>query len=232
MHTKMRSARDNVPTYGSTRLWIEQYRGGWQLLYPSLGISYGVHCTQIGFDVMRWATDEVYTGWVDLDVEVLSVPVVINGMLALGATVALRDPLSNLSDVSLEFDYPRHPALGRASLQDARRINTGATRFTTDPDSTSWLEPGRAQEWPWFNDCSGERVDLRELPGSGETRSLFCCFHTLSEYWASMKNGDLGLVARIEWDGAKLPYRRAWQEFNPNGRVDVVMSLTLERGRA
>lgn len=252
-------------------VWLEQYRGGWQTLCPNAGIARAIHGAEIGFhgeaSVVPWTIAEVHAAAIDLDVELFSVPVMIKRTVTLDkATVTLRDTLSNRSNIALEFDYVSHPALGGPFLEGACRIDTGATRFTSDSESASWIDARREQEWPWVIDSSGKQVDLRDLPRSGEVRSLFGWLHDFSKHWASVENKDLGLKARIEWDGSYLPYAWMWQEFNatdrfpwyrrarviaiepastqtsgkfrhsvlqlsPNGRADVAMSLTLERGR-
>jgi len=185
-------------------LWLEQYRGGWQTLCPNAGNPRCVHGAQVGFhgeaSVVPWTIDEVDVTRALFHVELFSVPVVISRILTVdGATIQLQDTLSNLSDVALEFDYVSHPALGGALLDGACRINTGATRFTSDPDSRGWLESGREYVWPWVIDHSGERVDLRELPPSGESRSLFGWLHEFSEHWASVENDNLDLKVRLQW---------------------------------
>lgn len=200
-------------------LWLEQYRGGWQTLCPNAGSPRSIYGAQVGFhgeaSVVPWSIDEVDVTRALLHVELFSVPVVIHRMVTVnGSSIELRDILSNLSDVALGIDYVSHPALGGTLLEGACRIKAGATRFTSDPDSHGWIEPGREYAWPWAIDGSGERIDLRELPPGSGSRALFGWLHEFSEYCVSVENDNLGIRVRVEWDGSVLPYAWVWQELN------------------
>jgi hypothetical protein len=165
--------------------------------------------------VVPWVVDEVTPTTLSLHVELFLVPVLIRRTIALeGRGFSQVDTLSNLSDTTLEFDYASHPAFGNAFLDAGCRIDTGARRFTADPSSASMLAAGSEHTWPWAETASGRRIDLREVPAPGAPRSLFGWLDDFSQSWASITSRELGVGARIEWDGAHLPYAWLWQELN------------------
>lgn len=209
-------------TFDPVAGWLEQYRGGWQTLCPSAGDPRTVHGAPVAFhgevSVLPWVVDEVTPTTLSLHVELFLVPVLIRRTIALeGPGFHQVDTLSNLSDTALEFDYSSHPAFGEAFLGAGCRIETGARRFTADPSSASILPPGSEHSWPWAVTASGRRIDLREVPAPGSPRSLFGWFDDFSGLWASVTSRQLGIGARIEWDGAHLPYAWLWQELNGSG---------------
>lgn len=200
--------------------WLESYRGGWQTLCPSAGDPRSVHGAPVAFhgeaSVVPWAVDDATATTARLSVELFSVPVRIDRTLALrGPELRLTDVLSNVGGTPLEIDYSQHPALGGAFLDGACRIETGAQRFTSDPESgTTVLEPGSEHAWPEATTVSGERLDLREVPPPGSSREVFGWLDRFAGHWASVTNLDLGLAVRIAWDGEHLPYAWLWQELN------------------
>lgn len=199
--------------------WLEQYRGGWQTLSPSAGDPRHVHGAPIAFhgeaSVVPWRVDDTTGRAARLHVELFSVPVRIDRVVMLtGPTISIVDTLTNLSTTLLEFDYSHHPAFGGAFLDGTCRIETGARRFTSDQQTTSIQNPGSEHEWPYAVATSGNRIDLREIPAAGASRELFGWLHDFTTHWASITNVDLGLTARIDWDGEQLPYAWLWQELN------------------
>ena len=199
--------------------WLEQYRGGWQTLSPSAGDPRRVHGAPVAFhgeaSVVPWGVDDTTGQTARLHVELFSVPVRIDRIITVyGPIISIVDTLTNLSTTPLEFDYSHHPAFGGEFLDGNCRIETGARRFTSDTQTTSIRDPGSEYEWPFAMSTSGDRVDLREIPGPGTSRELFGWLHDFTNHWASITNVDLGLTARIEWDGEKLPYAWVWQELN------------------
>jgi hypothetical protein len=206
-------------TFDPVAGWLEQYRGGWQTLCPNAGDPRTVHGAPVAFhgeaSAVSWVVDEVTPTTARLHVELFLVPVLIQRTIALeGRGLCLMDTLSNLSDTTLEFDYSSHPAFGGAFLNGGCRVETGARRFTADPSSESALPPGSEHSWPWALTASGRNIDLREVPPPGCHRSVFGWLDDFSGAWASVTSTQLAVGARIEWEGANLPYAWLWQELN------------------
>ena len=202
-------------TYDPVAGWLEQYRGGWQLLCPNAGPPRAVAGAPVGFHgeaaSARWTVLAATERTARLRTELFSVPVAIERVMALSAgTLSLRDVVMNLSDVELELDYVSHPAFGGAFLDGNVVLDTGARRYTADPGTTgSFVGPGSEQKWPY-----ADAVDLRELPAPGQRRMAFGWLSDFQDHWASITNTDLGLTVRLTWDGAHLPFAWFWQELN------------------
>lgn len=200
--------------------WLEQYRGGWQTLCPNGGPPRDVHGAPVGFhgeaSAVPWVTDRATTERGDLHVELFSVPVRISRVLELqGAGVRITDTLTNLGRSPLELDYSSHPALGGGLLDGECRLETGARRFTADPDSEATpLEPGSEHTWPLARDREGAPVDLRVLPAPGTAREIFGWLDDFLAPWATVTNPEIGLTVRLDWDGERLPFAWLWQELN------------------
>lgn len=197
---------------------LEQYAGGWQLLCPNAGAPRVVAGAPVGFHGEAWLA-----GWdvVEADelnarlrTELHTVPVLIEREVTLdagSASMTITDVLTNLSEVELEVDYVSHPAFGGAFIDGRVTVDTGARRFTADPDTTGGAVPaGSVADWPY----AADGVDLRIVPGPGERRMLFGWLSDFDGHWASITNLDLGLRVRLDWDGTHLPYAWFWQELN------------------
>ncbi len=204
-------------SYDPTTGWLERYRGGWQTLCPNAGDPRRIYGASVGFHgeaaSVAWTVDGATANSARLHVELFTVPVRIERTVELtGSTLRITDSLSNLSTVPIEFDYSHHPAFGGRFLEGTCRIQSGATRFTPDPQRNGGAESGSAQAWPWGTSTAGDRIDLRDVAPVGEARAVFGWLDGFTEHWASITNLDLDLTVRLEWDGAQLPYAWLWQE--------------------
>lgn len=209
-----RSARVSFDPVGGP---LETYRGGWQLLFPVAGPPRAIHGAPTTFhgeaEAATWTLVEDDVSTARLAVELYTVPVRIERTLVVdGPVLTISDTLSNLSDVDLQLDYVSHPAFSGEFLDGVVRIDTNATAYTADPDTSgSFVAAGSRHAWP-----DAGAADLRVLPAAGTRRMAF---GFLSDFgsdtaWASITNVDLGLSARLDWDPADLPYAWFWQELN------------------
>lgn len=195
--------------------YVERYRGGWNTLCPNAGEPRTVHGAPVGFhgEVVKaqWDVVQSTADSVQLRLTLFSVPVVINREIRVeDGGVVIADELSNLSDVPLDIDYVSHPAFGGRFIEGDVRIDTNARAFNADPATKGGpIDAGTTIAWPGAT----AGVDLRDLPD--EPRALF---GWLSEFdgrpWAMVTNRDLGLAARVTWDGTHLPYAWFWQELS------------------
>lgn len=202
-------------SWDPTAAWLEQYRGGWQTLCPVAGPPRTVHGAPVGFhgeaSTVPWSLERSEADSARLSVELFSVPVRIDRTVSLdGPRARVDDVLVNLSDVELELDFSHHPALGGALLAGDCIIETGARRFTPDPDRCG-TRP--ASPWPAGIDTSGAEVDLEHVPATA-TREVFGWLHDFTDHWATVVSPGLGLGVNLAWDGSRLPYAWLWQELN------------------
>lgn len=209
-------------TTDAVSAWLEGYRGGWQTLCPNAGPPRSVESAPVGFhgeaSLVRWDVQTAGFTTASLHTELFAVPLSIDRGLSLAEdrpALTIVDTLSNLSEEPIEFDYVSHPAFGGRFLDGDCRIDSGATRFTTDPDTSGNVSaPNTAHEWPWVIAEDGSKVDLRVVPPPGERRMAFGWLSDFTEHWAAITNVDLGLSVRLDWDGTYLPYAWFWQELN------------------
>lgn len=206
-------------TVDPTAIWMEQYRGGWQTLCPVAGPPRSVHGAAVDFhgevSVVPWSLDERSETEARLHVDLFSLPIRIARSVSVeGPRFHQVDVITNLSSVPLTFDYSNHPAFGGAFLDGECRIDTGAQKFTSDPEAADVFAGGSEHSWPWAVDRSGLRVDLRVLPRPGVPREVLGFLSDFTDYWVRVANLDLGLAVRIEWDGEHVPYAWFWQELN------------------
>ena len=199
--------------------WLEQYRGGWQTLFPSAGAPRRVHGAPVGFhgegSAAAWTVDEVTASTAQLHLELFSVPVRIDRRVQIAkSSITVVDRLTNLSATALHVDYSHHPAFGGEFLNGECIIQTGATRYTGDAEGPGLVEPDSEHGWPIVTAQNGEAVDMRLVPGPDARTARFGWLHDFTESWASISNPELGLTVRVDWDGNALPYAWFWLELN------------------
>jgi hypothetical protein len=198
--------------------WLEHYRGGWQTLFPNAGPARSVCGAPVPFhgeaSVVPWEVDDKSQTAASLHVELFSVPVRIERTVWLeGPKVTVVDVLHNGSTAELDMDYVQHPAFGGEFLAGNVRIETGASRFTSDPGFTTDAPSGSEALWPWASRPGTDSL-VHGLPAEGSVQQVFGWLDDFSEHRASIINRDLGFAAHVEWDGEHLPYAWFWQELN------------------
>jgi hypothetical protein len=203
------------PTAGA----LEGYAGGWNILCPSAGGARTVAGAPLPFHGEAWAVPwkvvDASAGSATLRVELYSVPLAIERTVALDdGTISLVDELTNVSVVPLDVDYVSHPALSTSFLDGKCTIDTGARRFTVDPDHLGPLTPGSTHDWPLVGEPDGGGLDLGTVPTPGTSHTVFGWLSDFDGHWACVTNHDLGLAVTLEWDGTHLPYAWWWQELN------------------
>lgn len=210
-----------APFVGTDSLssFMAGYRGGWQTLSPNAGDARTVHGADVGFHgeaaVSVWSVVEADGGLARLSLDLFSLPLRIERDATLReSTFEVRDRLTNLSDQALEFDYVQHPAFGADLLANECRIETGARRFTADPQTAGPLAAGAAFGWPAVATTDGGLLDLRLLPGPGSQQLAFGWLSDFVRPWYRIANRKTGLAVDVEWDADHLPYAWFWEELN------------------
>ncbi|WP_345763291.1 DUF4432 family protein [Diaminobutyricibacter sp. McL0608] len=195
------------------------YRGGWQTLVPNAGAARTIHGAALGFHgevaVSAWTVVDARDDRAILSLDLLSLPVRIEREVRLHrGTLQVQDRLTNLSTQPLEFDYVQHPAFGADLLADACRIETGARRFTADPETTGPLAAGTEFGWPDATTVDGRPLDLGDLPAPGTRHMVFGWLSDFERPWYRITNTRTGLAVEVEWDAEQLPYAWFWEELN------------------
>ncbi|QHO70385.1 hypothetical protein BHD05_12710 [Marisediminicola antarctica] len=202
----------------STSIWMEQYRGGWQIICPNPGAPRVIGGAEVGFhgetSTAPWRVTSRSSANVALESELFTIPLRVRRSVALdGARITVSDELQNLSNQRLEFDYCSHPAFGGPILEGDVRLTTGAGRFHPDPETFGAAGPSGT---PWPTGDFGDRdpVDLSVLGRDATNPLVFGWLSDFADRWVQLSNHDLGIAARVTWDAAELPFTWLWEELN------------------
>lgn len=230
----IRGGRSGVTSTGSMHTWLEQYRGGWQVLCPNAGAPRTVRGSDWGYhgeaSVAGWRVVARAPQMLSLTTELVSAPLAIARDIAVEAgVVSIVDTVTNLSGTDVEFDFAHHPAFGGAFLEDGCTIETGAATFVNDSEAgIAGVDPDSRHAWPHVRGQDGAIIDLSRVPASASRQSAFGWLTDFTEHWASFVSSRSGLKVRMDWDGTRLPYAWLWQELNSSpdwpwyGRARVV----------
>lgn len=229
----IREGRSGTTTAGSMETWLEQYRGGWQTLCPNAGAARSLNGAPLGYhgeaSASGWRVVDYRASGISLTTALFSVPLFIHRDIEVDAnTVRVTDTLTNLSQHRIQFDYAHHPAFGGGLLEGPCTIETGAATFVNDFEAgAAGIEPNSRHDWPFVIRQNGDSIDLSMVP-DGPGRSVFGWLTDFAEHSASVTNHQLGITARLDWDGTHLPFAWLWCELNSSanwpwyGRARVI----------
>jgi len=211
------------------RNFTEQYKGGWQEVFPNGGTPVTYRGAELGqhdevarlpwhWQVLEESVDCVQ---VKLSVDLIKTPFRLEKVLTLRADSGLRmeETALNLSAEEQYAMWGQHLAFGSPLLTPDCRIDTTArTVLVVDgPSELRRYRPGR-YEWPWVDGVEGQRHDLRVVPGRDGTRDIV--------YLTDFPDGHggyrlihpgHGLALAVSWDASVLTYCWYWQEFGAPG---------------
>ncbi len=204
------------------------YGGGWQDAVPVIGngpqehrgAKYGTHGES---PVMRWdcelLEEEGSTASAIMRVQGVRYPFRLEKTVRIEsdqAALRLSEELSNLSPQTLEFFWLQHPAFGEPFLSPGDEITIPPG---SEINNMEELNPnGRIAggRFPWPNVKSrrgGANIDLSLVP----PRDLVAeetSFISVTEGWYALKNPELGLSFKLEWDPLIFRWVWFWQDYN------------------
>jgi galactose mutarotase-like enzyme len=221
------------PTGQPVEDFLENYEGGWQVLFPNAndaceyrGRSIPFHGEAAllpwGFEALRDDPDETA---LRLSVDCRRTPFRLERTLRLRAGEArlrVQEKATHIGKEPFEFVWGHHITLGGDFLEDgcwlecpARRIATPAQLY--EP-RTARLAPAQDEPWPLALGRDGERVDLRHIPGPSARAHDDAILGDLEAGVYTVTNPRRGLRFRLEWDAAVFPWVMFWQ---PYGGADL-----------
>ncbi len=213
--------------------FLENYEGGWQILFPNINDACEYRGRQIPFHgeaaLLAWQ-DEVLAEddslvhvrlWVDNRLTPLRLEREM--ILRRGEnTLTLKERLINRDDQAWDFVWCQHVVLGGNFIEAGCQIDLSARRITTPPvlyePQTARLAEGQDSAWPFALARDGSTIDLRFIPGQ-EAHS-----HDDSMLWElergeyRVRNPRLGITFCMEWDKQVFPYVMFWM---PYGGADL-----------
>lgn len=202
----------------STSTWMEQYRGGWQIICPNPGAPRAIGGAVIGFhgetSTVPWRVLTSSPARATLQADLFSIPLTVFRTVDLdGAKVTVRDVVRNVSEQLVELDYCSHPAFGGILLEGDLILTTGARRFHPDPETYGERAPVWSA-WPAADLGTGDPVDLSSIRHLDRPSLIFGWLSNFEDYWVELTNTGVGLSVRVSWDGRTLPYAWLWEELN------------------
>ena len=217
------------PTYAtaSQTAWLEQYGGGWQVLFPNGGDAGEVAGTPYPFHgeaaVRPWTVEssevEAAGVTVRLRFEGFISPTRLTRTLHLPSDeryLLITEEVTNLSPDPVALMWVQHPGFGSPFVDGATRIDTGASRFVADDrfDGPGVpVLPGSAGAWPIMTDRDGQPFDLRRAPAWDEPRAMLGYLHGFGETgWFAMTSPTHGFGVGVTWPTAIFPTAWWWQE--------------------
>jgi galactose mutarotase-like enzyme len=188
--------------------WLDHYPGGWQVNLPIAGTgmeiagnAYGLHGESA---LLPWEasvtenTDDAVE--LTLTTELVRYPFALERVLRLPAgepVLEVRESVTNVGGVELEYVWQQHVALGRPLLGPAARLDvpaeTGVTEEVTPAFETGRLASERPFEWPHAPTRDGGTTDLRDVPPEEAAIHDQCYATDLEDGWYALTNPELDL---------------------------------------
>lgn len=202
--------------------FFDSYNGGWQELFPSIGVSSPYMGIQLPYHGevhslnWEWAiekdTEEEIT--VKFWVRTPRSPYLLEKWMTLKAdepALFIRERATNIGQVPLQFLWGHHPALGRPFLDDSCTIELPEGKIRLHPYPGTELDATAEYFWPMGKLTNGEAIDLRRILGPEKK----CCMEfgvtELPRGHVEICNHNYKLAFGMDWDAEKLPCLWFWE---------------------
>ncbi len=208
--------------------FLENYEGGWQVLFPNINDPCEYRGKRIPFHgeaaLLSWQ-DEVLIAnedemrvrlWVDCQLFPFRLEREI--LLKDGESrFAVTERVTNLDQQAWDFVWCQHLVLGGNFIEDGCRIDLPARRITTPPvlyePETARLAEGQDARWPFAIGRDGSAIDLRHIPGPQAHSHDDAMLWELSRGEYRVHNPRLRLSFGVEWDREIFPYVMFWMPY-------------------
>lgn len=213
-------------SFASEVAWLEQYAGGWQLLFPNGGAACTYKGVELNFhgeaSVVPWHFTEHSDGSMAelrLETRLFRSPFRIQRTLRVEQglpQLVIRECITNEGGEPLDYMWGHHPAYGAPFLSEHCIVDTGARRVRVDAEYTgnnNPLELDARADWPHV---SG--TDLSKVPGrESKPRDTLAYLTDFEAGWYGITNTHLGFGVGLTWDTAAFPHAWYWQEMHSSG---------------
>jgi galactose mutarotase-like enzyme len=208
--------------------FLENYEGGWQELFPSANDACQYRGREIPFHgevaLLPWqfqvTQDDEQETAIHLAVACLRTPFRLERTLRLccgESSLRVQEKVTNISDEPFEFVWGHHLTLGGDFLEDGCRLDCPAARLFTPAQlfepQTARLAAAQDEPWPLALGRSGERIDLRDIPGPQAHAHDDVILGGLERGRYSVTNPRLELQFCLEWDAGVFPWLMFWQPY-------------------
>jgi hypothetical protein len=130
-----------------------------------------------------------------------------------GPVLRVREVATNVSIEDVEVMWSHHPAFGAPFLDEGCVIRAGCRTVTGDDVAPgTLLGPGTRHPWPVVTTPSGDVVDLSQVPGPNQPRSVFAYLGDFESGYFAITNPRLGLGVGLRWPLELLAHAWLWEE--------------------
>ncbi|MFD0620233.1 DUF4432 family protein [Paenibacillus sp. GCM10027629] len=204
----------------SKERWLQNYPGGWQILFPNAGddsFCYGVmhnfhgEACQVPW---QYQVEHVSESLVEIrfSTRLYKTPYALERVVVIDEadqSIGIQERITNHGQQDLWVEWGQHIAFGAPLIGPGVTLEVPAgTIDSAERDPVrSRLKKG-TYSWP-IADASS---DLSIVPAGKATD--FAILKDLSAGWYAIHNEELDLRVTVEWDTEIMPNLWLWQEFN------------------
>ncbi|MCZ8511739.1 PfkB family carbohydrate kinase [Paenibacillus filicis] len=201
--------------------YFDNYSGGWQEIFPNgavpstyLGARYGQHGE---VSHMKWdneiTEDTQQSVAVKFTIKTRMMPFQLTKTISLKSNstgLAIKEQVTNLSTVDLQYMWGQHIALGKPFLEPGCRIELPdglqviADPLDIDDNNQEYrVARGMRHEWPRVQSPQGETVDLSVLPPVSSESEIVYITGFRDQAWYRVTNDRLGAGIEVKWDASE-----------------------------
>jgi hypothetical protein len=215
-----------TPTTGSpTGVWLDQYEGGWQTVFPAGGFPAVYGGAELGLhaeaNTMPWdcaiVEDTPERASIRCWVRTYRTPFFFEKTLALSSgspVLELEQTLVNEGEEPVHCVWGEHIALGAPFLSEHCVIDLPGGRLMTHPvefHPNNRLQPGLDGPWPMTEGKDGRRIDLSKLPPKSERIYDMAYITDMPEGWYAVTNQRMGVGFGVLFPKEVYKYLWYWQ---------------------
>jgi hypothetical protein len=214
--------------------FLDNYEGGWQVLFPNANEGCEVHGRAIPFHgeaaLLPWEyeilQDDRTASEVCLRVRCKLSPFRLERRMRLESDcprLEIREKVVNEAGEPWDFVWGQHLTLGGGFLEGGCRLEVPASFLATGDQlfepATARLAPGQNRPWPFAQGRIPEVLyDLREIPGPEEHAHDDVFLGGLERGAFTATNPRLGLRFTLEWEASIFRWVILWM---PYGGADL-----------
>ena len=216
--------------FNSTVSWLENYPGGWQIIFPNGGDPCQYQGVELSFhgeaSTVPWEYEILDSSrhriTVRFRTRLYRSPFQLERLVQLESgkpILHIRETVRNYSQVSIDFMWGHHPAFGAPFLGPSCRIDIGARYLRADDlykGSHNPLTPGKRYRWMRENGQDSDEIPaaLSRVPDEQTPQDLLAYFEEFDEGWYGITNCDLGFGIGLVWPVDSFPFAWHWREMH------------------
>jgi len=203
-------------------VFFDCYNGGWQELFPAIGASspymgvklpyHGeVHSLNWDVQVEKDSEEEVV---VKFSVRTPRSPYLLEKWMTIRAdepALYIREKVTNIGQVPLQFMWGHHPALGVPFLDDSCTIELEGDNIRLHPYPGTELDADGEYHWPNGKLADGTAIDLRRILGPEKKCNMEFGVTGLSRGHVEIQNHNYNLAFGMDWNIDQLPCLWFWE---------------------